>query len=119
MSKRNNDLQLKVFFIAMSLWWTLIISIGFVLIFIQSIFIFDKLGIAILFWLVTILLFNYGLKSIYKNRNKKWVHTFLFIFAIFHFIPLLLQLIGLSAPGPDNIVTAIIGFWIVYIIRKN
>ena len=113
MNKKQN-ISNKLFFIFAKVWGI----VGIFLVFLQAYLMFQMLILILPLFLIAIYLFLKLLKKIQEKVSKpsKITKIFAYVIAMIHFIPLLLQLFGIGAPGFDNTVMALIGLWIFSLV---
>jgi len=112
-NKTNNKIS--------AVYWMITVwaSIGIFLAFMQVYLMFGRMYYVLPLFLIAILLFNYFFKkfmNLIQNKNGKAI-IFAYVFSGVHFIPLILQLLRFSSPGPDNLLTALIGLWFFYVLE--
>lgn len=114
MKNRKENKKLKFLLIALGIYWTiaLLISIFQLLIMFRNPFLF-----------LTIILLPlpiYLHLKLYKKleENNKTALIILYIYALIHFIPLILQLLAIKPAGIDNVITALIGFFLILFKNK-
>ena len=108
----KKPLSFLIIILVLGVWWT----IAFLLATLQAWGMFKHawiipLGVilsALIFWLHFIL---------YKklNQNNNSARIIVLIYGVINFLPLFLQLAGLKMPGIDNLITAVIGFALIYL----
>jgi len=110
----NKEVCSRLFFISATIWG----SIGIFLIFLQVYLMFQYLLFVLPLFLLSEYFFVKGMgKAQRKLRNPS--KTFVvasYVAGVVHFIPLILQLGRISAPGFDNVVAALIGLWILWLV---
>jgi ABC-type multidrug transport system fused ATPase/permease subunit len=114
MNKENCS---KLFFICVTIWGI----VGIFLVFLQIYLMFQHLLFVLPLFFFVEYFFLKSVKKIYQKIKKSSRILLLISYTVvgIHFIPLFLQLIEASAPGFDNILVALIGMWIFYIIPSK
>jgi len=107
----------KITVIALGIWFYLAILLALL----QSYLMFGKISLFILLLIAITLIYKKTTKIIYPKiiSQSKTTKIILYIASLIHFIPLFMQLIGKSPPGPDNVVAALIGLLIYSMIQKS
>ncbi len=114
--KQNKNPRLKIILVILGIWWALAFFIAACQFYIMSrVIISLPIGLILSFIVFWLHLFLY--KKI--KQEKKLAIIILYIYAVIHFIPLVLQLTGMKTPGLDNVVVAVIGLLLVYTKEKN
>ena len=110
----NRENCSRLFFASVRIWR----SIGIFLIFLQAYLMFQHLLFVLPLFLFSEYFFVKGIGKIQRklrNPSKTFV-VVSYAAAGVHFIPLILQVFGMSAPGFDNVVAALIGLWILWLV---
>ncbi len=110
--KHKQARKLKYLLIALSIWWT----ITFILATFQVYFMSRSI-VFLLIGLVISALIAFAHFMIYKSllKEKKFAKLIYLTYASIHFIPLILQIIGLRIPSIDSAITAFIGLLMIYV----
>ncbi len=102
----------KLMILALGIWWT----IAFVLAAFQAYFM-SQLVVFLLLGLVIAALVAFAHFRLYRSliKEKKLAKITYLAYASIHFIPLILQIIGLRIPSIDSAITSLIGLLMIYL----
>jgi len=110
----NRENCSRLFFASVRIWG----CIGIFLIFLQAYLMFQHLLFVLPLFLFSEYFFVKGIGKIQRKLKMRLrsVIVMSYFVAGVHFIPLLLQLARVSAPGFDNIIAALVGLWIFWLV---
>lgn len=114
MNKKNN--KPSYIFLTIAVWWEIALLLAAFQGYIMSRIWWIPLIILVL--ALTLGLFNLKVEKALRKK-KRWADYTLIGYIVLHFIPIVLQIIGIKAPGLDNIATAIIGLILTYSRNKR